>query len=489
MFTFIVILILLNTLNLSVANAAEEEKAIKIEKEIHINGKAIQKVFADKNTNQIYYIEKNFNNWEEIVALNMEGKELWRYKPTRYLDYDLELLGNGNIAIRAHYASKIYTDGFNIGGSKVAMLTSNGEVQWEVDSDKVIKKIRIDENEIILAYNSNDVYIVNKNNKLLDTIYSGINKGTTNYKRIQDANFYNGFVRIMVDGSDGYELVDVDLNGETIKTSNIANFHLIDNAIISPFGEIILNVRFQGAVVIDEHANILAQTRSLGSLDNYIFDNNGIMMHFKNTNNKFDDFIYYDMINKSISKFSYSKLDSNSKLLELNNGIVIDQNKNVFLTIKNKLLILNSSGDKLATYENKTTSNIYVGSKLDENRLILYTDTSLYIVNMSLKESTNEWLIWAEKEKVDINKNWTISFTQPVNPKNIKDYIYVAFDEKGNNIINVKKEISPDGKSIIISPYGSWLSNTEYFLFISEDIESIYNQRLNQNIRMKFDTY
>ncbi len=162
MFTFIVILILLNTLNLSVANAAEEEKAIKIEKEIHINGKAIQKVFADKNTNQIYYIEKNFNNWEEIVALNMEGKELWRYKPTRYLDYDLELLGNGNIAIRAHYASKIYTDGFNIGGSKVAMLTSNGEVQWEVDSDKVIKKIRIDENENILAYNSNDVYIVNK---------------------------------------------------------------------------------------------------------------------------------------------------------------------------------------------------------------------------------------------------------------------------------------------------------------------------------------
>lgn|GEM_PF-3131265 len=102
------------------------------------------------------------------------------------------------------------------------------------------------------------------------------------------------------------------------------------------------------------------------------------------------------------------------------------------------------------------------------------------------------WNDWTPRLNIAVDKSWTITFSMEVDPNCVNiDYIYVATDENGSDKEGVNPDFfdGDDKKVRISSPDAGWQMGSDYYLFISKDVQSTSatgNKKLSNGIRMKF---
>lgn len=67
--------------------------------------------------------------------------------------------------------------------------------------------------------------------------------------------------------------------------------------------------------------------------------------------------------------------------------------------------------------------------------------------------------------------------------------MYVAYDKLGGDryIIDEVVKVNADGRSISVNRPRNWFRDSEYYLFITDEVYSMDGKPLNKNIRMGFD--
>lgn len=112
-------------------------------------------------------------------------------------------------------------------------------------------------------------------------------------------------------------------------------------------------------------------------------------------------------------------------------------------------------------------------------------------------ESNSEWKIWDSETEVDIDKLWTIKFSDEVEWRSLyPPFIRENITYRGISVIrerdNVPMSIEPrilisGEKSVVISLGDLYDFNETYHLFI-KDVKSINGNTLKEPIKMKFQT-
>ena len=85
----------------------------------------------------------------------------------------------------------------------------------------------------------------------------------------------------------------------------------------------------------------------------------------------------------------------------------------------------------------------------------------------------------------DPKKTWTIKFNKPISEDNLTSKnIYIK--DKDGNILSTDMKISENKKAITVSPRDSYKTSENYYLYISNNVQSINNEYLTDTIEMPF---
>ncbi|MFL0194456.1 Ig-like domain-containing protein [Clostridium sp. WILCCON 0269] len=90
------------------------------------------------------------------------------------------------------------------------------------------------------------------------------------------------------------------------------------------------------------------------------------------------------------------------------------------------------------------------------------------------------------KYNVSLNKEWKITFNQPVDIDSLKDNIKLV--DKNNTEIPITLSSEDNGTSVIITPEKAYSAETEYTLTVGKDIVSRYNKKLKNPTIVEFKT-
>lgn len=479
-----------------VANANLDD--LKIDKFINFYSGDIQKAIADEKNNRIYVVVKKSKSLEEeLIALDLEGNELWHYKPSRYLNYQLYLQDNGEIYVTNFYASRIYTDGYDIDGGQFVILDKNGEVKKinELNTWQHFNDVFIDESGIVLGHNRLNAYLINPILDEPQLIYSGTN--TPQFQEnIVATSVVNNNIRIYTSGSVGIKLIEFNIQGERLNESVFENVPTEDSEWHLNYkgfsnGTLLVNTM----TAINSEGNIIDSKRHWKSnINHYISLNDYTVGYTLNRDSIYDDFYIFDSKDNSISKVSFNKLDSTSesKMHNLSRNYTIDNNKHLYIGQKNYLFIVKEDGVTYKKYKSSSISEINVASLLNSSQILLFDKSRLYIANLGSNsieneiDSSGEMSIWDEKITNDKLKNWTISFSKKIDPTTVSmQNVFISFDSKGKYNTYSNIEIDSTGTKIILKPVLEWSERNDYYIFI-KGIKSIDGESLKSDVSMKF---
>lgn len=108
--------------------------------------------------------------------------------------------------------------------------------------------------------------------------------------------------------------------------------------------------------------------------------------------------------------------------------------------------------------------------------------------SMVFASYSNEINQFPTKTDVSIYKNWTISFTSPINSDTINNE-NVTVTDLNSNLQSVNVKPGNDDKSIIVNcPVGGYSPNQTYYLNITNRVTSMNNNPIKKPIKMAFTT-
>lgn len=102
--------------------------------------------------------------------------------------------------------------------------------------------------------------------------------------------------------------------------------------------------------------------------------------------------------------------------------------------------------------------------------------------------SAEHYQIWEEKNNVDPNHNWTITFNEEIDASMItNENIYIKYNDEVLEDINLS--IGKDKRTIKVeAPQIGYKERETYFLYVEKTVASAKNEQLNMPIEMKFTT-
>lgn len=88
------------------------------------------------------------------------------------------------------------------------------------------------------------------------------------------------------------------------------------------------------------------------------------------------------------------------------------------------------------------------------------------------------------KEKVKVDKEWTVRLNKPFNPATVNKHTVTVKDSRGKEI-DVKIE-ALDNTTFVVSPKGKYVSKATYTLEITEQVRELNGNKLKQPVKYEF---